>query len=558
MKPTTALTRARTLQERLGNRQDGSSGVRSTGRHAEEVITDLRQNGDEEVEENDYFNELSSPEIIKRDDFCDDDYDVDYDIDDDEVPVANPSAERQFGEDGDFQSYVREQRGYPSMDPNRVPKIKSRSFESIPVKEMATPIDSTRQGLPHLFRLDGQTEATQAHEEMKRGEVEKDFNFESLARDLFDELGTIKSNMKKMSAYHERQLEAVHDSYIGYKRVIGSRPADEKSKVEAMRTAMDAKVTIKSIKRSTCKEIKNSVYKFEEDLELMKLLDVADGSRIGSIDEEKRLKRAILRWVGDDERITTSMRTKMGKASAGSDAYEHIMLYFVKPMVGDGADAEKAFLEVDYLSMFSGNQEMMHAAIDEFVNIIDRLPAGRRGEAADWVVHLSEQVPPNLYTEYDRLLRTLTSREQRKASEDVETFALYLGKALSKLRSRQLPRPAPVPEPAPAGMFSQQQQSGARHQGPPLKKLRDVIPGHARLVDSDGIEFNACPDCSFRWCLKSDDPKALCDVCDVVAPERALEIEKYSMYKDKVVAKRASRGKSPIVFAPRLRVFARR
>jgi hypothetical protein len=390
---------------------------------------------------------------------------------------------------------------------------------------------------------------------MKRSEVEKDFKFEALARDLFKELSTIKINMKKMSAYHERQLEAVHDSY---KKVIGLRPADEKSKVEAMRTAMDAKVTIKSIKRSTCKEIENSVYKFEEDLELMKLLDVADGSRIGSIDEEKRLKRAILRWVGDDERITTSMRTKMGKASAGSDAYEHIMLYFVKPMVGDGADAEKAFLEVDYLSMFSGNQEMMHAAIDEFVNIIDRLPAGRRGEAADWVVHLSEQVPPNLYTEYDRLLRTLTSREQRKASEDVETFALYLGKALSKLRSRQLPRPAPVPEPAPAGMFSQQQQSGARHQGPPLKKLRDVIPGHARLVDSDGIEFNACPDCSFRWCLKSDDPKALCDVCDVVAPERALEIEKYSMYKDKVVAKRASRGKSPIVFAPRLRVFARR
>ena len=66
MKPTTALTRARTLQERLGNRQDGSSGVRSTGRHAEEVITDLRQNGDEEVEENDYFNELRSPEIITK------------------------------------------------------------------------------------------------------------------------------------------------------------------------------------------------------------------------------------------------------------------------------------------------------------------------------------------------------------------------------------------------------------------------------------------------------------------------------------------------------------
>jgi hypothetical protein len=143
MRPSPAHTRTRTLQERLGIQQDGSSGVRSTGRHAEEVITDLRQNGDEEDEEDDYFNELSSPEIIKKDDFCDNDYDVDYDTDDDEVPVANPSAERKFGDDGDFQSYVREQRGYPSMDPNRVPKIKSRSFVSIPVKEMATPTRST-------------------------------------------------------------------------------------------------------------------------------------------------------------------------------------------------------------------------------------------------------------------------------------------------------------------------------------------------------------------------------------------------------------------------------
>ena len=102
MRPSPAHTRTRTLQERLGIQQNGSSGVRSIGRLAEEVITDLRQNGDEENEEDDYFNELSSPEIIKRDDFCDNDYDVDYDIDDDEVPVANPSAERQFGDDGEL------------------------------------------------------------------------------------------------------------------------------------------------------------------------------------------------------------------------------------------------------------------------------------------------------------------------------------------------------------------------------------------------------------------------------------------------------------------------
>ena len=76
MKPTTALTRARTLQKRLGNQQNGSASVRSRGRFAEELIPDLRQNGDEDNEEDNYFNELRSPEIIKKGHFCDDDYDL--------------------------------------------------------------------------------------------------------------------------------------------------------------------------------------------------------------------------------------------------------------------------------------------------------------------------------------------------------------------------------------------------------------------------------------------------------------------------------------------------
>ena len=154
--------------------------------------------------------------------------------------------------------------------------------------------------------------------------------------------------------------------------------------------------------------------------------------------------------------------------------------------------------------MFTGNQEMMHASIDEFVNIVDRLLSGRRGEATDWVNHLSDQVPPDFYTEYDRLLRTLTSREQRKASEDVETFALYLGKALSKLRSRQLP-PAPV-EDVPASLSTREQRGrDDRRRGGTLERLPDIIPGHPRLVDSFGKAFNACPDCAFKMCPKAKD-----------------------------------------------------
>ena len=171
-------------------------------------------------------------------------------------------------------------------------------------------------------------------------------------------------------------------------------------------------------------------------------------------------------------------------------------MYFVKPMVGDGADAEQAFLKIDYLLMFSGTQEMTHSSIDEVVNIIESLPAGRCGEAADWVQHISGQVPPDLYTEYDRRLRTLTSREQRKASEGVETFALYLGKALSKLRPRT-PQPAPPVDP-PASLVTHEQRRNEDRRDTKMERLADVIPGHPRLVDKFGNAFNACPSARAR------------------------------------------------------------
>ena len=65
MQPSPAHTRTRTLQERLGiprTYQNGSTGVRSVGRHAGELNPAAHQHdGIEEIEEDDYFNELRSP-----------------------------------------------------------------------------------------------------------------------------------------------------------------------------------------------------------------------------------------------------------------------------------------------------------------------------------------------------------------------------------------------------------------------------------------------------------------------------------------------------------------
>ena len=111
-------------------------------------------------------------------------------------------------------------------------EIDSRRSEAIPVKEMASPIESTRQVLQQLFGLDCQTEPLLVHTEMKRRIIEKEFQLESLARDLLTELKALKNTVSSTEATHGKQVEAIHESY---RRMIGLRPTEDKSKSEAMR-----------------------------------------------------------------------------------------------------------------------------------------------------------------------------------------------------------------------------------------------------------------------------------------------------------------------------------
>ena len=88
----------------------------------------------------------------------------------DEHPVATPAAERHIGGDGTFLTYGRGQRESMTDIIDTLPEIDSGAFEAIPVLEMATPIESTRQALPQLFGLGGQTGHLQAKSEMKQGD----------------------------------------------------------------------------------------------------------------------------------------------------------------------------------------------------------------------------------------------------------------------------------------------------------------------------------------------------------------------------------------------------
>ena len=138
--------------------------------------------------EGDYFDELRGPEIIMDDDLCDNDYDLDMSNDADEHSVTSQVAARLFGGDDGYQTYVREQRGSMTIGTDTLSEIDSRSSEAIPLKEMASPVDSTLRVLPQLVGLGGQTEPLQAQTETNRGITEKESPLESLARGLLTEL----------------------------------------------------------------------------------------------------------------------------------------------------------------------------------------------------------------------------------------------------------------------------------------------------------------------------------------------------------------------------------
>ena len=85
-----------------------------------------------------------------------------------------------------------------------------------------------------------------------------------------------------------------------------------------MRAMMDSKVEIKAIKRATPLEVENSSHLFNGALIQMGLFAIAEGDEDGSDEEEKRLSQAVMRWVGNDERIVSSIRNKLGLLAKGT------------------------------------------------------------------------------------------------------------------------------------------------------------------------------------------------------------------------------------------------
>lgn len=108
-----------------------------------------------------------------------------------------------------------------------------------------------------------------------------------------------------------------------------------------------------------------------------------------------------MRWVGNnDERIVSSIRNKLGLLAKGTVLFEHVKTYYVQAMVGDAAEAEKAFKAFDYEDMFNGTEEHMHDSMDRFTNILSHpcRRAGKETQKSGWSFYqrnFQTSWPPN-------------------------------------------------------------------------------------------------------------------------------------------------------------------
>jgi len=490
----------------------------------------------DDMDDNDYFDELDSPSLISTDKK----YAGDFDMSPKNAPSIFPRSdlpeEREIVDERQDDEEPRDHRRDAAHEVFRFDDKFDVESRTPPTQDNQSEIKAALPEPLEVFGEIGQNGNLQLDSMERAEDLKKEKKLDDLLTKVSLQMMEIKRDTLTTDADVMKKMSLMMSAIT----VLAKQSKPESTNGTAtMRAMMDSKVEIKAIKRATPLEVENSSHLFSGALIQMGLFAIAEGDEDGSDEEEKRLSQAVMRWVGNDERIVSSIRNKLGLLAKGTVLFEHVKTYYVQAMVGDAAEAEKAFKAFDYEDMFNGTEEHMHDSMDRFTNILSHLSKSRQGDPEEWVEFLSEELPDELATEYDRYMRKLTTREVRKATMDITTFALYLGKAMTKLNARK-PKTKKVEE--TLSMSAHQKRGGLV-----LQEVASTIEGHRRLIDpTTKVEFNVCPRCSLRKCPKANDPNACCDVCDEISPERAAAITKIFAYKDKIDDKRIRFNKSPI------------
>ena len=419
------------------------------------------------------------------------------------MPRPISTVERLYGDRPEPETKEFESRWSMTYGSETPGKFEGRPRQLIRPQSALSVIEARRQDPVPDLREFVHTDKPEAEESKMAEKYMKESTEPNEVAQFQSRLETIERDAAEERRLHLLQVTSLLSTL---ESVVKQSKPDTVKDMTSTRAMLDNKVPIKAIMRATPVQAENSLYHFKGALKQMELFRLVEGEVEGSIEEENRLNRAVLRWVGDDERILSSIRTKLGQEGKGTDLFEHVLTYYIEAMVGDTSDAEKQFQLFDWKAVFGGNEEKMHEGFDEFTNIVSHLSRSRQGEPAEWVDYISERVPDDLNVVYDRYIRKLAAREQRKASEDITTFALYLGKALKKLNASK----------------------------PVVTENVPMLQNYAHQHFEGAVRDKGCNKCKLFGCPMGYDDKKECDIFGTPTVERVKKISEMEKYKAKV------------------------
>ena len=206
-----------------------------------------------------------------------------------------------------YMTLGREQRRSMTERTDTNGEFESRSPQAMRVKEVASAIEPTPNILPHLFRQSGQTEHRQA-EEIKEAEMRKKvLEFEESKRDFESKMMAMKQDAAVARAEQSMLMTAMMMAALeSIKAKDGPTPS-----LSASRSMLDDKVPIKVMSRASAVQVENSLHNFCGAIRQMGLLEIAEDDVVRSTEDEDRVYRATVHWIGDDERMPASARIHM-------------------------------------------------------------------------------------------------------------------------------------------------------------------------------------------------------------------------------------------------------
>ena len=284
------------------------------------------------------------------------------------------------------------------------------------------------------------------------------------------------------------------------------------------------KMNIKGIDITSTGNAHNTLYLFQA------LLQTAGVPEAGVTPEQDAdLGMMVTKWVADNAKIVTSLRTTCGASTTGASKLKHVVDVFISPQVKQrDVNPEKKVHEYDYSKLYGGNGTKFHTELQILREMISRLPAEVGGTTTYWINKIERHAGPDILFWVERVMRDDPLKfPPREVRTDFNVFADLMQAAIDTTREYETLHKRP-----PAAFV----HTNPTHTG-----------GGGRGGGNDAERAqDPCPDCKGRLCPKGKAAGSTCDVYGTVSQSRAKAILQIPYYKGFVDRTRVSLSKPPV------------